>query len=200
MERVKKAVKGLFFDFDGVVTLDKQGTPLIVAYISKETGIPLDVVDGAYRKFNRDLLCGNVTHREMWGRFCADIGRDVSYDILERSFLNVNLDPKMIQYIRDRKGSYLIGMITDNKADRIDAIIEHTEIKGLFDVVIISANVRARKTERKIFEEALRQSGLEADECVFIDNAPENLKRPAEMGFTTIYFDDEKREYDKLVF
>lgn len=47
-------------------------------------------------------------------------------------------------------------------------------------------------------EEALKQSGLKAEECVFIDNSVSNLDKPSEMGFTTIYFDDDKRDYSRL--
>lgn len=89
-------------------------------------------------------------------------------------------------------------MITDNKADRIKTIVSNTELKELFNVIIISADVHSRKSERKIFEEALKQSGLKAEECIFIDNTASNLKIPSEMGFTTIYFDDEKRDYSSL--
>lgn len=193
-------IKGLFFDFDGVLTLEKHGTPTMVSYIAEQTKMPPSIIEAAYRKYNRDLLLGNLTHRDMWQPFCAEIGRDVPYEVLERSFLNMTLDPRMLRYIREKKSSCLIGMITDNKADRIQAILTQYGLKELFDVVVISANVHSRKAEKRIFEEALRQSGLQAAECVFIDNTPANLIAPAEMGFTTIYFDDEKREYEKLIF
>ncbi len=108
------------------------------------------------------------------------------------------IDKKMLQYIKDRRDNYLIGMITDNKADRLKTIVNNNELKDLFNVIIISADVHSRKSERKIFEEALKQSGLKAEECIFIDNTASNLKIPSEMGFTTIYFDDEKRDYSSL--
>ena len=191
-------IKGIFFDFDGVITCEKNGTPTMVAYISEKTNLPYDEVDAAYRKYNTDLLRGNITHKDMWEPFCKAVGRELDYEILEKSFLNMTLDQKMITLIRDLKKKYLIGMITDNKADRIESIIKNTELNGLFDVVIISANVRCQKTEEKIFEEALKQSGLQASECVFVDNTAINLVAPGKMGFHTIFFDDEKRDYAEL--
>ncbi len=97
--------------------------------------------------------------------------------------MNITIDKKMLQYIKDRHDHYLIGMITDNKADGIKTIVSNTELKELFNVIIISADVHSRKSERKIFEEALKQSGLKAEECIFIDNTASNLKIPSEMGF-----------------
>ncbi len=191
-------IKGAFFDFDDVVTIKKQGSPTIISYISNELGIPYDRVEKAYCKHNKDLLLGNIIHRDMWDEFCSDVGQVIDYQVLEDAFMNVTIDGKMIDYIKELRKDYLIGMITDNKADRIKALVDKTELKGLFDVVIISAEVHGRKSEKKIFEEALRQSGLKPSECVFIDNTASNLERPSEMGFHTVFFDDEKRDYSEL--
>lgn len=191
-------IKGLFFDFDGVITTDKQGSPTIISYISKETNIPYERVENAYYKHNQDLLYGRITHRDMWEQFCREVGQPIDYQILEKAFMNISLDEKMLDYIKKKRNDYLIGMITDNKADRINTIVDNTVLKELLDVVIISANVHSRKIEKKIFEEALKESGLKAEECVFIDNTAANLVVPSEMGFTTIYFDDEKRDFSSL--
>lgn len=191
-------IKGLFFDFDGVITIEKQGSPTIISYISKEANIPIEVVENAYYKHNDDLLYGNITHRDMWEQFCSDIGKTLDFHMLEKAFMNVTIDEKMLDHIKDKHSDYLIGMITDNKADRINIIVNNTVLKDLFDVIIISADVHSRKSERKIFEEALKQSGLKAEECVFIDNTESNLKIPSEMGFKTIFFDDEKRNFSDL--
>ena len=32
-------LKGIFFDFDGVITLEKQGTPPTIAYIAEVTAL-----------------------------------------------------------------------------------------------------------------------------------------------------------------
>lgn len=60
MERLEKSkqqmIKGLFFDFDGVITIEKQGSPTIISYISKETNIPYETVNNAYCKHNHELF------------------------------------------------------------------------------------------------------------------------------------------------
>ena len=37
-------IKGIFFDFDGVISLEKQGTPPVIAYIAEATGLPVAAV------------------------------------------------------------------------------------------------------------------------------------------------------------
>lgn len=188
-------IKGIFFDFDGVITKEKNGSPTMIAYISEEMNIPYDKVYNAYVKYNDDLLMGNINHEDMWKAFCTEIGQDIEYDILKESFMNMTLDMQMLDIIREFKENYIIGMITDNKADRIDAIIDNTELKGLFDSVVISAKVHSRKNENQIFLQALKETGLNPQECVFIDNTASNLVAPKNMGFTTVFFDDVKRDY-----
>lgn len=55
-------IKGLFFDFDGVITMEKEGSPTIISYISNETGISYETIENAYYKYNDELLYGNITH------------------------------------------------------------------------------------------------------------------------------------------
>lgn len=191
-------IKGIFFDFDGVITLEKQGTPPIISYIAKETGLPPQSVEVAYRKYNRALLCGKIIHKDMWQGFCEELQSDIDYDILTGAFLNITPDQTVITYIKELKEKYIIGLITDNKVDRIETILKTFNLKDLFDVVVISAEVHAGKTEEAIFKVALNRSGLEPQESVFIDNTARNLEVPARMGFRTIYFDDEKRDLAEL--
>lgn len=191
-------LKGIFFDFDGVITMEKQGTPPLIAYIAETTGLPLENVEKAYRRHNRALLMGEKTHADMWQQFCEELETDIDYGILKGAFLNITLDQSVVAYIRELKEKYLIGMITDNKVDRIETILKEKGLEELFDVVVISAQVHCGKTEEKIFAEALTRSGLEPGECVFIDNTAQNLEVPGKMGFRTVYFDDEKRDLTEL--
>ena len=140
-------LKGIFFDFDGVITLEKQGTPPIIAYIAETTGLPTTAVEKAYRRHNRALLMGEVTHPDMWQQFCEELETEIDYDILTGAFLNITLDQAVVGCIRELKEKYLIGMITDNKVDRIETILREKELESLFDVVVISAEVHSWKTE-----------------------------------------------------
>ena len=144
------------------------------------------------------MLMGEVTHPDMWQQFCEELETDIDYEILTGAFLNITLDQAVVDYIRKLKEKYLIGMITDNKVDRIETILKEKGLEELFDVVVISAQVHSGKTEEKVFEEALKRSNLKPQECVFIDNTAQNLEVPAGMGFRTVYFDDEKRDLAEL--
>ncbi len=191
-------IKGIFFDFDGVITVEKTGSPTIIEFIAKETGALYEDVKTAYYKYNRELLKGEITHEDMWLPFCQELNMKIDYSVLVNSFLNITIDSGMIEYIRELKKDYIVGLITDNKTDRIHHILSKMNMDSLFDVVAISASEHAQKTESKIFESVLGKCNLAPKECVFIDNTAKNLVVPSKMGINTILFDDEKRDISEL--
>ncbi len=192
-------LKAILFDFDGVLTTDATGSTSICNYIAKKTGIDLDLFKNEYYKYNNDLLYGKIAHTDMWGQLCRNIKTDTSIDVLYDSFINTPIDSKMMTLaIKLKEQNYRIGMITDNKKDRIDSIVEQYGWDKLFDVVTVSANVGSGKDSEKIFKHSTNALNLNTDECVFIDNQEKNLVVPMKMGMRVIYFNHVKRDYDGL--
>lgn len=123
----------------------------------------------------------------------------IRQDILYDAFISTPIDLEMVNLVsRVRRCGYRTGMVTDNKVDRIGSIIEHHHWKTLFDVVTVSAEVGSRKAEEAIFLKTLMELGLEAGECVFIDNNHANLAVPTKMGMKTVHFDDKERSMPML--
>ncbi len=189
-----KLVKAILFDFDGVLTTDKTGTQSISNYICQKTNIDVATFKKYYYLYNDDLLCGKILHCDMWREFCTQLGIDIEFGLLKDSFIHTPMDKEMIHLVYELKNNYKIGMVTDNKADRIDTIIENENWGELFDVISISANVKSGKDNAIIFEETVKELQVSCEECIFIDNTPKNLVVPREMGMQTILFDDEKRD------
>lgn len=192
-------IKAILFDFDGVLTIDKTGSTTITNYISSVCDIPLEKVKASYYKFNKQLLFGETTHQEIWHEFCEDIGQDIDYNVLLDSFRYTRLDDNMIALVQKLKGRYLIGMVTDNKCDRINTILEHNGIKQYFDAIAISASLHSNKNSKDIFEYILNTLNVSARECVFIDNTEKNLVIPKQMGMVTIFYNDNNRDYDLFI-
>ena len=89
-------IKAIIFDFDGVLTTNNTGSPATVRYISQNSGVDEENIKKAYSKFNRSLLFGEITHKEMWNIFCSDIGKELNYSVLVDSFRSTPLDNEMI--------------------------------------------------------------------------------------------------------
>ncbi len=186
-------IKAILFDFDGVLTTDKTGSQSIINYLSAKTGIPFDTLKPVYASFNNDLLLGSLKHEGMWQAFCDRIGTNIDYTLLTESFGNTPIDADMIALAKQLKTDYAIGMITDNKCDRIDAIVQHHGWDDLFDVISVSAAFGSGKTDVRIFNKTLSALGIRPEDSVFIDNTEKNLMIPEQLGMHTILFDDTNR-------
>lgn len=191
-------MKAILFDFDGVLTVDKYGSDSILRYLAENTNVPMDVLKREYYKINKGLLYGEYTHEDVWEDFCGGIGVEIGYRVLVDAFRATPIDMGMIAIVRELKMRYKIGMITDNKIDRMETILAHFDLNGLFDTVVVSAECKCGKSDRRIFEIALQKIGERPEECVFVDNSENNLIVPAQMGIKTILFDDEKRDLDEF--
>ena len=191
-------MQAILFDFDGVLTIDKYGSDSILRYLGENTDVPIDVLKREYYKINRGLLNGEYTHKDIWPDYCKNVGYDIDFQILIDSFINTPLDNEMLSLVRELKTKYKIGMITDNKVDRITEILRFHNLTDLFDVVTISAECKCGKNDRKIFDITLESLGVEPNDCIFIDNSEKNLVVPQELGIYTILFDDENRDIENF--
>jgi len=193
-------IKAILFDFDGVLTTDATGSQSICNYICMKTGLDVEVFKKEYYKYNNDLLDGKINHENIWETFCKEINTSIDINILYESFINTPIDSKIMALIDGLKQqNYIIGMVTDNKKDRIDDIVKYYEWNKIFDVITISAEIGSGKDYKEIFLKTIENINVKAKECVFIDNQEKNLIIPKSIGMNVIYFDHEKRNYEELI-
>ena len=193
-------MKAVFFDFDGVLTTDKTGSLSICKYVSDKSKIDIDIFADAYGQYNDKLLYGQLTHRDVWGDICKSLNVAIPYDILFESFIFTPVDNEVVKLVKQIKASGLkTGMITDNKRDRIDAIVAYHNWYSLFDVIAVSSTVGSGKERADIFNVACNQAEVQPNESIFIDNTETNLVIPKAMGMKTFLYDDMSRKTDCLI-
>lgn len=203
-------IKAVFFDFDGVLTIDKDDILTTCRYVSNKLGLDLEETIEAYKK-NIDvweIYYGRRSEEDAWENFYNNLkstGKiSIAYDkfrgLRVESFRSTELDEVMMKLATDLKSKgYLVGIITDNCKERIEEIDKKYSIYSEFDLVVVSAEEMTTKHEKKIFDIALAEMCAKPEETVFIDNNPNNLLHPNAMRFAAaIHFDENKRDYDSL--
>jgi putative hydrolase of the HAD superfamily len=192
-------IKAIFFDFDGVLTLDKTGSYTICKYISKAAGVDFEKLSRAYKKFNNDLLFGKTTHEKIWNSLCVELAAEIDINHLYDSFINTPLNIPIIDLVKKLKILYKTSIITDNKKDRIAAVIDKQKLAEIFNSIIVSADIGSGKDNAEIFYKAADSVNVKFKECIFIDNNENNLIVPEKLGMNVIFYDHEKNDADDLI-
>ena len=192
-------IKAVFFDYDGVLTTDKTGSQTTTRYLSQVTGLELSAVKGAFSRFNKDLTLGRTNHAQIWPDLCSALGQELSIRLLHEAFESTPMNSAVFSLARRLRESHLVGIITDNKKDRIDYLKQHQDLASLFNPIVVSAEIGSDKGSAEIFLHALHQAGVGPEEAVFIDNNAENLAAPNALGINTIFHDDEKNDIEALL-
>lgn len=182
-------IKTLFFDFDGVLTTDPSGSATTLRALAEQSGLDEQVLWAAIEPFNRDLILGHTTHARIWPDVCVRLGIAIPFEHLTTAFLQTPIHQPVLALARELRAEFAIGMITDNKSDRMDVIVKQHRLDEVFDPIVVSAEVGHSKRGAAIFREALRRAGAEARTSLFIDNTLRNLYGAAAIGMKTLLFD-----------
>ncbi len=134
-------IKAVFFDFDGVLTRDKTRSLTTTRYLSRKTGIGYEQIRDAFKKYNNDLNLGRKTHEEIWPNVCQELRRKIDVVLLREAFESTPMNDGMFRFARTLKEHYSVGIITDNKKDRIEHLKHYAGLSSVFDPIVVSADI-----------------------------------------------------------
>jgi len=91
-----------------------------------------------------------------------------------------------------------MGLLSNGWPSTRHFLDERWHIADIFDDVVISAEVGVAKPDRRIYQLALDQMGVEAEQTIFIDDFIENIEGARELGIHGIHFQDPRTILDEL--
>jgi putative hydrolase of the HAD superfamily len=193
-------IKAIFFDFDGVLTLNSSGHTHTWDGLAEKIDVEKDLVYNCVNPYSSDLYEGRKTLDDIWDDLCRCIGVDIDISVMTEIFNTTPRNEEMFQLVNRLVDNYTLGIITDNTVERVEALAEKFEIKTYFDTLQISAEVGSGKHSEEIFRHALDAVSVLPEEAIFIDNKEVNLLAAKSMGIHTYYFDDSKNDIDALIY
>ncbi len=164
-------------------------------------GIPADQVLAAYRHISKDVNLGLLADHSAWEQVCSSFGVQLGREPINRILRTIPKNEEMFQLAHSLRGRFVLGIITDNGAERMALIREDLKLDALFDPIIVSAEVHASKRDGStaIFDAALARAHCKPGEAVFIDNGRKNLVTPETMGMKTYLFDESSNDIPALL-
>jgi HAD superfamily hydrolase (TIGR01509 family) len=185
-------IKGIFFDVGGVLLAHDIETFYIA--LSKKLGIDYESFMGIHHRYKKKLLLGKMTAREFCHKAEKVFAMDMHYSPLwKATYLKVTPpNTRVLEIVTKLRKKYILGIISNSMED-CDLINSERGVYKGFKPVILSSRRGVAKPSIGIFEIALKESGLNANECVFIDDRESLLKTPKRMGFHTIIYENSRQ-------
>jgi epoxide hydrolase-like predicted phosphatase len=104
----------------------------------------------------------------------------------------------LLDFIRGLRGRYKVGLLSNAWDDLRQTLHERWDIDGLFDELIISAEVKMVKPDPRIFHLAVDRLKVQPAEAVFIDDILKNVQAAREVGLLAIQYSDYQKTVDEI--
>lgn len=188
--------KAIIFDVSGVLTDDNLPEKLL--RMSQERGLEFGRVLEAVDLINyTDAVVGRITAKEMHEASANALELGMGYDEFVSLYLSgYAVRPDMIDFLR-RLGSERRLFVLSNQTP-INSEFLHGVLDTFFEKIYFSNEVGLSKPDPRFFQKLLDETGLRADECIFIDDNMENIKAAWSLGFKVILFRGRERLLEDL--
>jgi putative hydrolase of the HAD superfamily len=171
-------MKTILFDYFNVIS-----APVYEKVIKKFLGAD---EYGPWMKKLDDLDVGAISEDQLVRELAiaAKVSEGTILMELQNSY---DINHELINYIRDNlKGKYKIGLLTNIARSLIEKMIPE-ELK-MFDVPIISSDLKLIKPDPRIFEAAIKLCECNANEILFIDDKEVNIEAAKQAGMNGMVY------------
>ncbi len=173
-------IKAIIFDCFGVLVAGS-----LEQFIDKHFSEDEKLAHEAHRINDRASL-GHISYKDQLEQFA-----EMSGTTLEQVKKEMDKNPRnalLIKYINDNLfGKYKLGFLSNASDDWLEELFTKDDLK-MFDNFVLSYQVGLAKPHPKIYEIAAKGLGLDARECLFIDDIERYCEGAEEVGMKAICY------------
>ena len=194
------SVRAVIFDFGGVLVRMVDDRPRL--RLAEQLGLPLSQLDDLvfFSDSAQRASRGEISVGMHWEAVRQTLGirpEDMP-GFLEQYWSADDVNWQLLDYIRDLHPRYKVGLLSNAWNDLRQTLHTRWDIDGLFDELIISAEVKLVKPDPTIFHLAVDRLGVQPGETVFIDDIAENVEAARKEGLIAIHYQDTQKAFDEL--
>jgi len=174
------STKAIIFDFFGVLS-----SPVHTAWLKKHS--LEDAEEQMQKEFMHPTDLGDITETELFvgiSKFDSQTPAEVREEWLELAHINTEL----VAFITNLRKHYKIALCSNAPTPFLREIMKKNNLESLFDVIVISSEVRLAKPDPAIYELTLERLGIAPEDAVFTDDTPTNVAAALALGITGFVF------------
>ena len=192
-------IKTLIFDLGGVlVSLNRERC---LENFSKNLGfdnfgdyLNAYAQKGFFAKYENGDMDSIEFRDEIRKRCTRENVQDEDIDEAFFTFLT-HVDPYKVKLLMELKKKYHLLLLSNvnpigwNKCCELFYDANEIDIEDVFEKLYLSYRVKDSKPGKEIYEYLIKDSGINPEEALFIDDSKANIEAGAEMGLNTLYYD-----------
>jgi len=184
-----KPVKLIFFDLGNVLV--HVHVERFYAGMAQITNIPAKQIIEMLQDRTPaivDFNCGRLSAHEFYKIVCKDFVH-VTPDQFRAIYTDIfSLNNETIQLAQALKQHVRISIISNTDELHFEYICKQYPAMQMFEEPVLSYKVHAVKPDLEIYTQALRRLNIPAQECIFIDDLPENIQAANKIGINGIVY------------
>lgn len=136
---------------------------------------------------------GELTSLEVW----EAIGFKGDLEKIEKEYLDtIKLNDGFIDFIEAASKKYKLAIISNDSSRWSKYLREKFDLNKYFDVISTSGDLKIQKPDERIFLLTVEKLGVDAEDCLYIDDREENLESAKNVGMSTIMFNSRNVSYE----
>jgi putative hydrolase of the HAD superfamily len=98
------------------------------------------------------------------------------------------IDQRLLDFALSLRSRYKTAILSNAWPEARRMLENKYKVTPYFDLIMISAEERVAKPDPAIYQAAARRLGVRPQECVFVDDFPENIQGALQAGMQAVQF------------
>lgn len=184
------AIKAIIWDVGGVMerTEDHNPRKALAARLGWE---PTDLENLIFgNNDNHRAQLGQISYPDHWQNVAQALGISDGqvWQVRDEFFAGDQLDYALVDQIRTLKQRYTTAILSNYMSVLREQVENQWKIGDAFDHLIISSEVGVMKPDPRIYQIALKKTGCQPHEAVFLDDFIQNVEGAQNVGMHAILF------------
>ena len=136
---------------------------------------------------------GEMSSLKIW----KEIGFQDDLEKIEEEYLDtIELSDGFIDFVEKVRSKYKLAIISNDASRWSKYLREKFDINKYFDVISISGDLKMKKPDERIFLCTIEKLGVNAEECIYIDDRRGNLEAAKKVGMKPILLNSRNVSYE----
>lgn len=182
-------IKGLIFDFSGVIATDSYRVFL------KDKVADLD--KPYFHKLSEQVDKGIITNKQFKELLAKKVGV-TSKNVYSEIFQKIVINWKLLNLINNWKKKYKICLLTNHTYPWFKKLLIKYNLSSYFNPLIISSKYKMIKPDIEIYHKSLELLKLKNNEVIFIDDRQKNVDGGENAGIKSLLFTSNEKLLEDL--